>query len=366
MPHTPPQSDRNKSLEPLNGLRFFAFLPIFFLHATGNRDLWLNFTLVALDFFFVLAGYMAAVGHYGLVPKSSGELARYSLIYVKKKIDAFYPLHITMFVLLVPMLFLAPQFAGYAPENAFDGSWKAGMNLLLLQAWSWARDVKFSYNGVSWFLSTLMFCFLLTPLLLRTLEWAAMRFGNWSVLAVAIIAALIKLPLYIFDADMRLSTDVTEIFIFDAHSWPPFRLMDFSVGLCAGAWWKMRSSAQKPERHSESPCCFLFAMSAAAVMGYDWLPQPVVLLVLAGGIYGVSISGCLLVRLFRSRVLLVLGSLVMPVFLLHNVLIKYVRWADISVHRHSVALLVLVLSFMLGFGWLVVEKKTRKFVKRRI
>ena len=200
--------------------------------------------------------------------------------------------------------------------------------------------------------------------MLRALELVTSRFGNGAVLVVAIFAALVKLPLYMFDADMGLSADVTEIFYFDAHSWPPFRLMDYSVGLCAGAWWKMSPAARTPGRYTEMRSYFMMAICVVAAMGYDRLPQPIVLVALAGGIYGVSTSGGILIRLLQSRGLVFLGSLVMPVYLMHNVVLKYARWANVDISQNSVALVLLLLCFCLAYVWQRVEKMARVIIRQ--
>lgn len=90
---------RDKAFDALNGLRFFLFVPIFFLHATGNRDLWLNSTMFALDYFFVLAGFMAAVGRFNAdyVTWNWLDIGKSSMRYLWKKLVTFYPLHLTCF-----------------------------------------------------------------------------------------------------------------------------------------------------------------------------------------------------------------------------------------------------------------------------
>lgn len=317
---------------------------------------------VCFGFFFILAGYMAAVGRYGRV---TGSVAGCSVAYLKKKAVQFYPLHITTFLLNCMLLVLAPQHAGYAPADAEEGSWKALLNLLLLQDWSWERDIKFCFNGVSWFLSALLFCFMLTPLLLRGAESIIRHMGRGAALVALVASACLKLPLYIFDTNLGISADVTEIFVFDAHSWPPFRLIDYFIGLCAGIWWRLTPAFHTSGRRAECISCLLISGAVLALLVYDWLPQPVALVLIAGGLYGATVSKCSCVQWLRSRPMVFLGTLVMPVYLLHNVLLKYARWADVPVHRHSVAFLALLVCLVVAFCWQVAEKRIRLFAARR-
>ena len=83
-----------------------------------------------------------------------------SFMYAIKKIIRFWPLHFC--VLLIMFLRTIIINGCIQPSNiliALD-------NALLLQAWSLNQDVYFSYNGASWFLSALIFCYFMAPLLL--------------------------------------------------------------------------------------------------------------------------------------------------------------------------------------------------------
>lgn len=46
--------------QPLDGLRFIAFIPIFYLHACGG-DSFYQLTLTSLDLFFILSGILKSM-----------------------------------------------------------------------------------------------------------------------------------------------------------------------------------------------------------------------------------------------------------------------------------------------------------------
>ena len=325
-------------------------------------------TMFALDYFFVLAGYMAAVGRFNAecVVIDLAEVGKTTMRYLSKKLVTFYPLHLTCFFLIVALWLVAPLHAGYVPEDAKGWCFLTSANLLLLQDWSWSREIKFCFNGVSWFLSCLMFCFALTPLLLRCASVLIHKLGRRIVWGFVLFAVCIKLPLFVFESGWTLSEDFTEIFLFDAHSWPPFRLVDYALGMCAGIWWEVA-----PEMRSQQNVCsrvrnyVLILAAVAGLVAYDYLPQPFVLILISVGIWGLSDSSSYLSNFLRSRLLVFLGSLVMPVYLLHNVLLKLARSMCLNVKETPQAILCFTFCLLVGFCWLKTENKIRRIFARK-
>ena len=121
-------------------------------------------------FFFLLSGFVCSLAYGPKISNGSFHYGRFLWNRLKK----LYPLHLLclLFYLLVSR----------AP---LDG--KVLMNVLLLQSWIPNMDYYFACNSVSWFLSTLMFCYVLFPLLYRWLSWP-----------FTVLAALICVAFYAF------------------------------------------------------------------------------------------------------------------------------------------------------------------------
>lgn len=47
--------------QPLDGIRFFAFIPVFYLHACGGGFFY-HLALTSLDLFFLLSGFLTGFG----------------------------------------------------------------------------------------------------------------------------------------------------------------------------------------------------------------------------------------------------------------------------------------------------------------
>ena len=138
----------------LQSLRF-VFVMLIFLSHFSYQD------IEALDaggdcgvtFFFLLSGFVCSLGYGTKI--ETGQFSYFRFLW--RRIRKFYLLHLLclVFFLVVSM-------------SSIDV--KVLLNLLLLQSWVPDSDYYFSCNSVSWFLSSLLCCYLLFPLIYRHLS----------------------------------------------------------------------------------------------------------------------------------------------------------------------------------------------------
>lgn len=212
---------KKKPLAALTSLRFFAALAIVVHHCNGV--FWPVAALGPLDvgvsFFFVLSGFILTwVYHDQLdTPRQwrAFYLARWARIW---------PLHLVC--LLLTMLLVA------VPEPFDVGVLMA--NALLLHAWIPFDRYFFSYNYVSWSISTELFFYLLFPLLLRP----AMRWRHRSLLLAVSLALAIVLLLGLLSWEHGLpSWQTTHDHLSSTgllYANPLARLAEFLCGMVAG------------------------------------------------------------------------------------------------------------------------------------
>jgi len=92
------------------------------------------------------------------------------------------------------------------------------LNLTLLQAWSPVHEVHFSLNSVSWFLSALLFCYAVHPLL----HWLLRQLGSaWQWVIVLALAAVLAMVLAPLDVPSREAV----------HVCPLSHLVDVALGI---------------------------------------------------------------------------------------------------------------------------------------
>ena len=150
------QSLERRKIQSLNGLKAFAILGVFWQHC--------NITILPFDmgartyeFLFVASGFLVGYNHFD---KERPATWAESLRNICEKLIRMRPLHILTFLLVF-------FFGAAGPSFSKTDLMKAAMNVSLLQAWSPDGNVFFSYNGASWFLSALLFCYFMAPVLLR-------------------------------------------------------------------------------------------------------------------------------------------------------------------------------------------------------
>jgi len=191
------------TIKAINGWRAaFAVVIVLFHHGVPALE---QLTWAGVTFFFMASGYLLERRHGGAAVTAVG-YARFAL----RRASRFYPLHWLTLAMWLALTAWAGQLVIRPGALLLNG--------LLLQSWSHVHAVYFSYNSYSWFLSTLLFCYLCFPLLSRAM--ARWRFRSCLLLVMA---------LAVVDVLVLAGTDVygrTAAYVF-----PPMRLMDFVVGM---------------------------------------------------------------------------------------------------------------------------------------
>ncbi len=235
----------------LDVLRFLAALcilafhfEIFAIKGVNLADRRLGGLDAAVDFFFVLSGFVIAYSANGRM----GTFRDYA-DFLLRRIARLYPLHLATLLLAV-VLFVAARSAGIRLGDAarFDFSYIPA-NLLLTQAWGF-HD-RLTFNVVSWSISAEWFLYLTFPLSF----WLARSMGfAWS------IAALIAWFIVIRVAEQHFS-------------WLPWNdrtyqiamiraLPAFFLGVALWTWW----SRWLTDKHCHPAVAIGLFMGAVALM----------------------------------------------------------------------------------------------------
>ena len=197
---------RMKRIESLAGMKVICMLLLFLWHGPfphPKTDLGAR----TCEFLFLASGFLVAYnGFYKQVPATWAESFRY----VGKKLADFWPLHaITM--LAVMFVFDNPILT---QKNLINGV----INLLLLQAWS--EKTMFSYNGPTWFLSALLFCYFLAPFLLRLAK--NLRTSCFLFIFAYLVRAFVEYVVTAFPG---------QFWSINVHSFPIIRALEFTMGM---------------------------------------------------------------------------------------------------------------------------------------
>ncbi len=259
-------------------LSHFAYKDMQALEAGGD---------CGVAFFFLLSGFVCVLGYGRQLEDGTFNYGRF----LKRRLVKIYPLH-----LLCLAFFLVVS------HSPIDG--KVLLNALLLQSWIPDPTWYFSCNSVAWFLSSLLFCYLVFPWVYRY----ASGYGLVMVLAVYVLVCWI-VPYEKVNA------------ILYVH--PLVRLVDFFIGVVLSKLYSRRTQQFLFPSWMELVIVVALVLSLVVYpyMDAKFRNAPMYWLVLLPLILVFAQSKGPLSRLLCKPPMLWLGTLSMPIFLTHQMLI---------------------------------------------
>lgn len=359
-----------ENLKSLTSLRFFAAALVVVSH-TGyfgyGREFVANFPIgLAVSFFFVLSGFVLFYSN----PKISNLSAASDFLLAR--VARIWPAHFAMLILVV--LFLPSSWG----ENWSLDTTKAFMkNALLLQSWSHALSEFFSFNAVSWSISTEMFFYAMFPILIW--RWDSTKFIKLLVASVLVLACIISAANLDWAGQVAANVDSVEGFV---YVFPPARLLEFLTGmLVADLWGKTAASkfstAKATVLQLVSVALIVFAVPALHTLyawlyendiivtsAFKWLQGGGYLIICAVVIFSMACMNGLVAKMLSYAPLVILGEISYSVYLTHQVLLtalvgKLPSFGSVMVQY--VIYWVIVLGFSFGL-WVLVEKPCRRMI----
>lgn len=303
-------------IETLQSLRFIFMMMIFMSHF-AYRDIG-AFDAggdCGVSFFFLLSGFVCSLGYGGKIENGTFHYGRF----LWKRFKKLYPLHLIclLFFLLV----------SHAPLDE-----KVWLNVLLLQSWIPDIDYYFACNSVSWFLSSLLFCYLVLPLLYRWISW---RFTLLVMLG------------YVATYWMTPSDGVNAILYVN----PLVRMVDFYLGMLSCRLFVQRKTfASSGQLEVVLLVILLMSLVVYPFVGEKFRNAPLYWMVLIPLILVFAQEKGPVSRWLNTKPMLFLGSLTMPVFLTHQMLIGILlrRLPEMPVVLMLAACIFVVLSISWG------------------
>lgn len=161
------------------------------------------------EFLFLVSGFLVAYNYVGRdVPATWSKSASYAT----SKVIKMWPPHFIAFLIV----FIFATQTPFTKTNLL----KAALNLSLLQSWSPTMEVFFSFNGASWFLSSLIFCYFMAPMLLRFVKDVP-RSAFYFVIITIIRFMIEAVPIF---SDVRF-------WQMNLHVHPIVRCLEFFMGM---------------------------------------------------------------------------------------------------------------------------------------
>lgn len=291
-----------KRFEILTGLKVIALACIFYLHSWSSKTpLDLSW---GVTFFFACSGFCVAARYLDRPDWSGFDVGAG---YLKSKLAALWPLH--LICLLIAVTTLSPE-----QLHSWKTFWIAVTQFCFLHAWMPPeRNAAFALNGATWFLSALLFCYLLAPSLL-----SVVRRTRHKVLLFLLSCVLCYGAFKI--------QNTYKLLMLDTYDAPPFKCLQFFCAMCAYPVYRRIADVfdrlRGGLRFTLSSLLELLGLAAIAYSSYNnvcireipfWYAVCLIPLVLGNGAFSWILS---------SAPFRLLGAISLEFFIFHQALLR--------------------------------------------
>ncbi|MFT5302602.1 MAG: peptidoglycan/LPS O-acetylase OafA/YrhL [Mariniblastus sp.] len=371
-------ADQPNHLAALTGMRFFAAFAVVIGHlisdTTGDKigQFGLPHKSVvlggaAVSFFFVLSGFILTYVY-------NGKLSYKSVFgFYFKRWARIWPLHLVCFLIAV-----------YVLEASAKNTEMVVTNLALLQSWVPDAAWIFSFNGVSWSISTEMFFYAMFPLLLIG---GQKRFWIKYVLIWGLAIAVV------FWLQWMANQPEFEAWNWDwkkiAHVNPFLRLPEFCSGMAIGYLFLNRVKRRQLGSVGRDTCWEILTLLAIPLAWYlytyyfkvtyrlrfsdqfgeviaSWVMYVWTVSIFSLAVYVFAQSRGLFARLFGSRALVFGGEISFALYMVHYLVLNYldrIDWSVSDVSPWTLGGSMIVISLCLAvFLYKLVEMPAKSFL----
>lgn len=352
-------------IESLQALRGIAFLGIFLLHV-GATVSWAAF---GVSIFFVMSGFLMTKRYNNQGCVSIKSNAKFAI----QKIKKIYPLHIITMLFALALQITVLIIDGEKIRSFISLLGKTVINTFLLQAWIPSKEVVLSLNGISWFLSVMIFLYFAFPFIMRIINKC-----NLNKLIVISVLLLVLQIISCFIVTILFAKN-SYIYQWFTYCFPVFRVGDFFAGcvLCVKCNETKTNNRNNNKYSVIEVITFITTLIILVLLYYKntstdniifktVLNDTTIYILLS--LVWIYLFYCrlgIITKLLSNKALVYLGNISAYLFLIHYVVIQYVRnimkWMNISLNSVlNVVLIVFELALSIALAILFVFLKERK------
>ncbi len=331
-------------LKPLNGLKALAVIGIVFGHMNfgGSWDMCARM----VEILFILSGFCMAYNHY---QDSAKKPEKTGWEIIKSKLPKFYPVHVTTFLLQV--LFVPTWAMKSMGFILVFGT----LNLSLQQAWF--QKTQFMFNNVSWFLSSLIFCYFITPSLKKLCRYSEEKGKLWlcflSLLGIRIYLeyTILNYPTYVF---------------MDLHTNPIIQSLNYALGFITGIYFIRPThinrylSTQRDRLQMSVLECVFIGVYASFCYSFGVELYRIFYVVLALPIiYLLGFGNGLISRLLSIKPLMWFEKINLELFMFHSFILYHLPVESGNIGYYVKFWLI---SIMVALGFKMIWNKTTNYI----
>lgn len=347
-------------IESIQVIRAIAFILVFLSHveliSTGP---------IGVSLFLVLSGFCMTYSYLGTEQRRIQDPSvRNCLRFAWGKVKKLYPLHVITLLLVALVIFGGLLLhKGSEAEIAEQGGYFVA-NALLLQSWIPWQHGYFSFNAVSWYLSTSAFSYFIFPWVFRAI-WSKDR-KRIARLAGTTIALMI-LVAFILEIGKNTWEWQNAIIKWIVYICPVYRAGDFIIGLVAGYIFLTNRQTRGGGgiQHSISEILVVILMIAQVIIYNSnvsqatnwtltlfWLPTSVLCIYL----FAVN-KGIVSRTLSKGKTLVWIGNISGETFLIHQICIKAVEY--LTKNKWNVAIIAFAITLVATMVWRWLQRKVQ-------
>lgn len=321
-------SKANERIDTFQSLRFVAIMMIVLHHVNFMYQDGSSFLPgggpAGVSFFVLLSGFVLTYA-WRERPFAFPLSLRAHAVWLWSRIRKFYFLHLLTFCLAAPMT----CYGLWKSQEWGLGIAETMANLLLVQSLVPVKDVYFSYNAVSWYLSDTMWFYLCLPACLYL-------FRKWHRSKMALLTGIFMLQIIYNWICLGSPYEHWLLYIN-----PLYRLTDFLIGGCVCLMAMDNRGGQ-----TDIQCTLLEGGSllilVAAFAIYPYVPHGLTLQLywvpcMALLLYAFAPQRGILSGLLLQPGLVHLGNISLEIFLLHQVILRYAGYGASKVMGFSLA-----------------------------
>ena len=306
-----------KKINGVNLIKVFSFITIFLLHIEDISGMdSVNIARYGVYLFVILSGFLSM---YNYEERIKDVNLKSTLGFVKKKVLKFYPLFLIALIIKAPVSLLKYyyEFNGFGISFFVNSSLRLLSSLFLIQAFFPNDNYHFAFNGVSWFLDILIFCYFFTPLLVNQIKRISKKRALIFLIGLIVLQIIIQICV-----DRFVKND------YWYYIFPPYRFLDYLAGmlLC-----KILKDHLK-EKNSSDIAYSIFEIIIIAinilfiVFKMYMCSELVYLLSLITIFVYIQNKGIISQKLNKTKIINTMCNINIELFLLHQPIIKYIEF----------------------------------------
>ena len=310
------ENSMKKRINSLQILRAFAFVGILASHCNfGQFGAW------GVSIFLVLSGFLMVYSYEDRKIENRKSFAF-------NKIRKLYLLYVLAFLCYVPFE-LSILFHDFSSIGLLSFIAKCVANLLLIQSWIPSSDYYFSFNGVSWYLSTISFCYFLFPYIKNKFINLSVKKSVIGILTVFLIQFSIS---YLVCALNFNNPNLPDLTTWLTYISPLYRLGDFIIGCFLGKIFISRKNILKKSIATALEILAIvlvittYYFSVNNILNFGNIAFSKCLIYLPTTVLLVFLFACnqgKISSILNNRIIIYIGNISQSGFLIHQVVIRY-------------------------------------------